>query len=82
MKSKPHTMQFCRANKIAAYDMSKKILFLFLRAESTSQNFTIMFYVGEGIASGKHVAQTADQSERTWKGQLKGQTKWGTLGFE
>ena len=35
------------------------------RAESTSQNLTQCSIFGEGIASGKHVAQTTDQSART-----------------
>ena len=35
------------------------------RAENTSQTFYSMFYLGEGMASGKHVLQSAEQSAQT-----------------
>ena len=58
-------MRFHRAVEIAACGMSSNLSSAGRKYfECTSQNFTT-FYIGEGIASGKHVAQTADQSAQT-----------------
>ena len=54
-------MQFLRAVEIAACGMSSKF-------SSAGQKHVAEFYMfGEGIASGKHVAQTANQSTQTGK---------------
>ena len=65
-QSLSHTMlsmvRFCRANKIAVYDMSSKFSSVGRKHVAEFRN---VFLIGEGIASGKHVAQTADQSAQT-----------------
>ena len=54
-------MRFCRADEIAACGLSSD-------CSSPGRKHVAefyMFYFGEGITRGKHVAQTADQSAQT-----------------
>ena len=76
-------MRFFRAVEITACDISD------CSSEGRKEvaEFYSMFYIREGIASGKHVAQTMTNQrrlvERWWKGRLKiGQTKRRTLRLE